>query len=108
MRNLFAAGLLLAAAHVVAGHSAPQPPAPQPQPPSQAPQDGEPPRRHGEDFVPDHYLSVTFENHTVACQHHMSALVNHTSPGPTIRIPAAKTSWIRVCNDMEEHNTTMV
>ncbi|KAH5431090.1 hypothetical protein HBI23_230910 [Parastagonospora nodorum] len=107
MRNFFAAGLLLTAAHLVAGHNAPNPPAPQSPSPSQARQNGEPQRPHGKDFVPDHYLSVTFENHTVACQHHMSALVNHTSPGPAIRIPAGKTSWIRVCNDMEEYNTTM-
>lgn len=59
-------------------------------------------------FTPDFYLSVTYENHTVACQHRMSALVNGTSPGPTLRLPAGKTSWVRVCNDMEEFNTTMV
>ncbi|KAI4611795.1 hypothetical protein J4E83_008046 [Alternaria metachromatica] len=37
----------------------------------------------------------------------MSALVNGTSPGPELRLPAGKTSWVRVCNDMEEYNTTM-
>jgi L-ascorbate oxidase len=63
---------------------------------------------HDGGFTPDFYLSVTYENHTVACQTRMSALVNGTSPGPTLRLPAGKTSWVRVCNDMEEFNTTMV
>jgi hypothetical protein len=63
---------------------------------------------HDRNFTPDFYLSVTYENHTVACQQHMSVLVNRTSPGPTLRLPAGKTSWVRVCNDMDEYNTTMV
>lgn len=63
---------------------------------------------HDGGFTPDFYLSVTYENHTVACQTRMSALVNGTSPGPELRLPAGKTSWVRVCNDMEEYNTTMV
>lgn len=63
---------------------------------------------HGSNFVPDYVLRVTHENHTVACQTHTSVLVNGTSPGPTLRLPPGKTTWIRVCNDMEEHNTTMV
>jgi hypothetical protein len=63
---------------------------------------------HDGGFTPDFYLSVTYENHTVACQHRMSALVNGTSPGPPLRLPPGKTSWVRVCNDMEEFNTTMV
>ncbi|KAH9868288.1 hypothetical protein J1614_007360 [Plenodomus biglobosus] len=62
---------------------------------------------HGEKFVPDYVLRVTYENHTVACQTHMSALVNGTSPGPTLRLPPGKTTWVRVCNDMETYNTTM-
>ncbi|EMD95488.1 hypothetical protein COCHEDRAFT_1088590 [Bipolaris maydis C5] len=37
----------------------------------------------------------------------MSVLVNGTSPGPALRLPAGKTSWVRVCNDMDEFNTTM-
>jgi L-ascorbate oxidase len=63
---------------------------------------------HDGGFTPDFHLSVTYENHTVACQQHMSVLVNRTSPGPTLRLPAGKTSWVRVCNDMDEYNTTMV
>lgn len=63
---------------------------------------------HGGNFTPDFYLRVTYENHTVACQQHTSVLVNGTSPGPTLRLPPGKTSWVRVCNDMDKYNTTMV
>jgi L-ascorbate oxidase len=64
--------------------------------------------KHDGSFEPDFYLSVTYENHTVACQHRMSFLVNGTSPGPPLRLTPGKTSWVRVCNDMEMYNTTMV
>lgn len=60
------------------------------------------------DFAPDYFLSVTYEEHYVACKKRVSVLVNGTSPGPTLRLPGGKTSWIRVCNDMAEYNTTMV
>jgi hypothetical protein len=63
---------------------------------------------HDSTFTPDFYLSVTYENHTVACQQRMSVLINGTSPGPTLRLPPGKTSWVRVCNDMSDYNTTMV
>ncbi|KAF9696447.1 hypothetical protein EKO04_005710 [Ascochyta lentis] len=62
---------------------------------------------HDGSFTPDFYLRVTYENHTVACQHRMSVLVNGTSPGPPLRLPPGKTSWVRVCNDMDTYNTTM-
>lgn len=64
--------------------------------------------RHDSTFSPNFYLHITYENHTVACQHRMSVLVNGTSPGPTLRLPGGKTSWVRVCNDMDTYNTTMV
>jgi hypothetical protein len=63
---------------------------------------------HDSSFTPDFHLSVTYQNHTVACQHRMSVLINGTSPGPTLRLPPGKTSWVRVCNDMDTYNTTMV
>lgn len=63
---------------------------------------------HDSTFTPDFYIRMTYENHTVACQHRMSVLVNGTSPGPTLRLPPGKTSWVRVCNDMDTYNTTMV
>jgi len=63
---------------------------------------------HNAGFKPDFYLSITYQNHSVACEHRMSALINGTSPGPALRLPAGKTSWVRVCNNMDEFNTTIV
>ena len=63
---------------------------------------------HDSTFTPDFYLSVTYEDYPVACQHRMSVLVNGTSPGPTLRLPPGRTSWVRVCNNMTSYNTTMV
>lgn len=100
MLTHLAFGLLLVAAHSVAGEK----------PSSAYPKASNDSHLHTHDgsFRPDFYLSVTYENHTVGCQHRMSALVNGTSPGPELRLPAGKTTWVRVCNDMDEHNTTMV
>jgi L-ascorbate oxidase len=63
---------------------------------------------HDANFHPDFYLSITYENLNIACEQRMSVLINGTSPGPELRLPPGKTSWIRVCNDMDDHNTTMV
>ena len=63
---------------------------------------------HDSTFTPDFYLSVTYENHTVACQQRTSVLVNGTSPGPSLYLQPGKTSWVRVCNNMTDYNTTMV
>ena len=63
---------------------------------------------HGDDFVPDYVLDVTYQNISVACQSRLSAVVNGTSPGPALRIPAGKTTWIRVYNSMSDYNLTMV
>lgn len=63
---------------------------------------------HDATFTPDFYLSITYENYNVACQQRMSVLVNGTSPGPTLRLAPGKTSWVRVCNDMDAYNTTIV
>jgi L-ascorbate oxidase len=35
-------------------------------------------------------------------------LVNGTSPGPEIRLAEGNVYWIRVFNDMEQNNVTMV
>lgn len=63
---------------------------------------------HGDRFHPDFYLTITREIQNVACEQRMSVLVNGTSPGPTLRLPAGKTSWVRVCNHVDNYNTTMV
>ncbi|KAH7067175.1 L-ascorbate oxidase-like protein [Paraphoma chrysanthemicola] len=62
---------------------------------------------HNDSFTPDYLLRVTYENHTVACEQRMSALVNGSSPGPVIHLTPSKTTWVRVCNDMDTYNTTM-
>ncbi|CAK4004976.1 L-ascorbate oxidase [Lecanosticta acicola] len=67
-------------------------------------------RVHDETFQPDFSLHVTYENITVGCQSRASVLVNGTLPGPELRLPAGKTSWVRVYNDMGGdhcYNTTM-
>lgn len=65
--------------------------------------------RHDASFVPDAILRVTHENSVISCYpEKMTFLVNGTAPGPELRIPAGKTTWIRVYNDMHDHNLTMV
>lgn len=63
---------------------------------------------HDETFVPDHILRVTGQNISQACVNRYSAVVNGTSPGPEIRLKAGEAAWIRVYNDMEDSNVTMV
>lgn len=67
-----------------------------------------PPITHGDDFVPDYVLNVTYQDVSVACQSRPSVVVNGSSPGPALRIPAGKTTWIRVYNSMSDYNLTMV
>lgn len=63
---------------------------------------------HDASFVPDAILRVTHENASISCYPEKKAfLVNGTAPGPELRIPAGKTVWIRVYNDMDDHNLTM-
>ena len=63
---------------------------------------------HGNSFVPDIILRISYEQITQDCQLRDSIVVNGTSPGPDLRIPAGKTTWIRVYNDMQDRNLTMV
>lgn len=62
---------------------------------------------HDSSFTPDYVLRVTLQNTTLNCESRQSTLVNETVPGPTLRIPEGKTTWIRVYNDMKDLNTTM-
>lgn len=64
--------------------------------------------RHDGDFTPDHILRVTNENIDIACDQHLSVIVNGTTPGPVIRLAPGTASWIRVYNDVEDQNLTMV
>jgi multicopper oxidase len=63
---------------------------------------------HDESFIPDIILRVTAANYSQACQNRYSVLVNGTSPGPTLRLEEGTVTWIRVYNDMDNYNTTMV
>lgn len=63
--------------------------------------------KHDASFNPDHVLRLTYENVSIGCHTRMSALVNGTLYGPTLRLKAGRRSWIRVYNDMPEHNATI-
>ena len=64
--------------------------------------------RHDATFTPDHVLRVTNENIDIACDQHLSVVVNGTTPGPVLRLAPGTASWIRVYNDVEDQNLTMV
>lgn len=63
---------------------------------------------HDASFEPDHVLHITTKDISQACDTRHSAVVNGATPGPTIRLQAGSAAWIRVYNDMEESNVTMV
>ncbi|GAD97655.1 laccase, putative [Paecilomyces variotii No. 5] len=60
-----------------------------------------------ESFYPEHVLRVTAQNYSLACQDRYSVVINGSVPGPELRIPEGKVSWIRVYNDMSDSNLTM-
>jgi hypothetical protein len=64
--------------------------------------------RHDHTFTPDHILRVTNENVDIACDQHLSVVVNGSTPGPALRLAPGAASWIRVYNDVEDQNLTMV
>jgi hypothetical protein len=66
------------------------------------------PQVHDDTFVPDHVLRVTSEEIGIGGIRRYSTLINGTLPGPEIHIPEDKVVWIRVYNDMEDGNLTMV
>lgn len=66
------------------------------------------PKPHDSDFEPDHVLRLSYQDVSVGCQVRTSVLVNGTLPGPTLRLRPGETSWIRVYNDIQTMNATMV
>ncbi|KAK9357807.1 hypothetical protein V1504DRAFT_463179, partial [Lipomyces starkeyi] len=62
---------------------------------------------HDMSLLPDITLRVTARNISNGCIRY-SVVVNGTSPGPEIRLRGGKTYWIRVHNDMDDRNLTMV
>ena len=63
---------------------------------------------HDASFVPDRILRVTAQNVSMNCESRYSVVVNGTVPGPDLRIPEGKVTWIRVYNDMNDQNLTIV
>ena len=63
---------------------------------------------HDDTFTPHVILRATARSVSQACINRVSALVNGTSPGPEIRLKEGRTTWIRVYNDMNDRNLTMV
>ena len=63
---------------------------------------------HDDSFSPDAILRVTMQNVSIGGIHRLTALVNGSIPGPELRVPENETAWIRVYNDMNGQNLTMV
>ena len=63
---------------------------------------------HDNSFSPDATLRITLQNISLGGIHRLTALVNGSIPGPELRVPENETAWIRVYNDMEDQNLTMV
>ena len=64
---------------------------------------------HDETFIPDAILRVAEETRTISCIRKTNVVVvNGSIPGPDVRLTEGQTSWIRVFNDMDDQNLTMV
>ncbi|KAK8158028.1 Cupredoxin [Phyllosticta citrichinensis] len=62
---------------------------------------------HDDSFVPDAVLRVTEQEISIGCIKRKSAVANGTVPGPTLRFKSGSVVWVRVYNDMTDHNLTM-
>ncbi|KAH8703085.1 putative multi-copper oxidase [Talaromyces proteolyticus] len=63
--------------------------------------------RHDSNFQPDYILRVGEETTSAACRTRLSAVVNGTTPGPTLYMKENQTTWVRVYNDFRSENLTM-
>ena len=64
---------------------------------------------HDSSFLPHATLRVTKQEVTQSCITKPGVvLVNGTSPGPEIRLIEGQVFWIRVYNDIDNDNLTMV
>lgn len=63
---------------------------------------------HDATFVPDATLHITARNISIGGIQRYTTLVNGTVPGPELRLTEGETVWIRVYNDLENLNTTIV
>ena len=63
---------------------------------------------HNGSFTPDAILRVTIQDIGLGGIRRLTTLVNGSIPGPELRIPEQEVAWIRVYNDMQDLNLTMV
>ena len=63
---------------------------------------------HDDTFIPNTTLHITLQTIHLNCRPRLSILVNGTYPGPAIYLNPEETTWIRVYNDVEDVNFTMV
>jgi hypothetical protein len=63
---------------------------------------------HDETWEPEYVLVATAQNITTNCESRYSVVFNGTSPGPAIYMREGKTTWVRVYNQIEDQNVTVV
>lgn len=63
---------------------------------------------HDDSFTPDAVLTVTRQNISIAGINKYATMVNGSIPGPALRIPENVVFWVRVYNEIEDDNLTMV
>jgi len=60
------------------------------------------------DHAPDYVLVATAENITINCLSRYSVIFNASFPGPHIYFKENQTTWVRVYNNIEDQNLTVV
>jgi FtsP/CotA-like multicopper oxidase with cupredoxin domain len=63
---------------------------------------------HDASFVPDIVLEARHRKLNIACETRYSVVINGSSPGPTLHLNEGKSTWIRVYNQLENKNFTIV
>jgi L-ascorbate oxidase len=64
--------------------------------------------RHDKTWQPTYVLEATAQNITVACKTRYSTVFNGSFPGPTLYLKEGETTWVRVYNNIEDANITVV
>lgn len=62
----------------------------------------------GQDYTPDYVLVATAKNITINCLSRYSVVFNDTLPGPQLNLKENYTTWVRVYNNIEDQNLTVV
>lgn len=57
---------------------------------------------------PDYVLVATAADITINCQQRYSVIFNGTTPGPPLYLKENYTTWVRVYNNIENENLTVV